>query len=171
MSKRHWSVWAIVISVAISAGARTAEAQAPITADELKTLLADAEQTAHALRRLDTLFADMQGRAKALIAEFAKHNAEPCEYPQGQPELCANYAEEGKQLGFRSTDLQKEMAPVDSRRRGDRVHFAELMTRLRTAAFPASLASQKNRLIACSNLNGVAESEACLVTAQRRKPS
>jgi len=171
MSNPGRTVWFVCVAVALGGSATAAPAQAPMTAGELKTLLATAATKSHEIDSLNTVFAGAQLRAQTLIADYAKHNAEPCEYPQGHPELCASYDRERQDLNLRSATLQKEMKAIDAPRRILRIEFADVMTRLRTASYPGALASQKTQLVACANLNGVAESAACLVRAQRRKPS
>ncbi len=109
----------------------------------------------------------IRGLEKAPFPSFAQHNAETCEYPQGHPELCANYDRESSDLALRSADLQKELKAAETPRAAARVHFEQLMTRLRTASWPESLTVEKDRLIGCTSLNGSKDAEACLVAAQK----
>ena len=153
--------------------AAPAQAQVPMTADSLKLVLAAAADISSQVRRRTNQDAAAQQRAQALVQDYAKHNAEPCEYPQGHAELCANYDRERSDLNQRSADLQKELKAIDTPRRALRAQFGVLMTRLRTATYAPALASQKARLIACSNLNGVSEAAGCLASLQSpaRRPA
>ncbi len=171
MRIRNFLASPLLAVVLLGGGTGALHGQSPMTADELKALLTTAASKSHQIDSLNALYARSQQQAQTLVADYAKHNAEPCEYPQGQPELCASYDRERQDLGVRSAALQKEMKAIDAPRRMLRIEFADLMTRLRTASYPGPLASQKTQLVSCANLNGVAESAACLVKTQRRKPS
>lgn len=154
-----------MLTTALAIGAR---AQTPMTLAELRVLFIDAWTTAGRIDTLGAKILDASGRGKALAAEFARHNAEPCEYPQGHPELCANYDRERVDLNLRVADLQKEWAGYDNARKTLRSHFATLMTRLREASYQGETESWKDAMLACSNVNGVAEASACLTKAAAR---
>ncbi|MES1259114.1 MAG: hypothetical protein ABUL71_00870, partial [Gemmatimonadota bacterium] len=129
-----------------------------------------AARVAREIDSLNVRYEGTQRRAETLVADYRKHNEEPCEYLQGHPEQCDGYDRERQDLNFRSQQLQKEMKAIDTPRRDLRSRFAALMTRLRTAEYPGALAAQKAQLVACSNANGVSESAACLARVQRRLP-
>lgn len=156
------------LAVLCAAFASAARAQAAMTPDSLNALLADASRTAQQIHTLDVKVLDASTRGKALAEEFARHNAEPCTYPQGQPELCANYDRERLDLTSRVAALQKEWSGYDNERKPLRAHFAALMTRLRDASYPGAMASWKAAMVACANTNGVNEAAACLKTAAAR---
>jgi hypothetical protein len=160
--------------LALSVGLVTlspADAQAPpMTADELHLLLIDAAKTTTRIDTLNAKVFDVSARGKLLATDFAKHNAEPCEYPQGQPELCANYDRERVDLGLRVAALQKEWTGYESELKPLRSHFAVIMTRLRDASYPGEMASWKRSMVACSNVNGVEAAATCLTHAVSTHP-
>jgi len=159
---------ALLLGVAALVIALRLPAQGPLKAVELKGIFDSAARVSHQIDSLNRRFAGTQQRAESLVADYRKHNEEPCEYPQGHPEMCDNYDRERQDLNYRSQELQKEMKAIDTPRRELRGRFAALMTRLRTADYAAELGGQKDQLVACSNANGVAESAACLARLQRR---
>jgi hypothetical protein len=161
-----------LLSLAVCAGALVSpvSAQAPMTSAELQVLLVDAAKTTAHIDTLNAKVFDVSARGKALATDFAKHNAEPCEYPQGQPELCANYDRERVDLGLRVAALQKEWAGYESELKPLRLHFAALMTRLRDASYPGDMASWRRPLVACSNVNGVEAAATCLTKAVSKHP-
>ena len=157
----------VLVAMGLASGAQ-GQAQSRLTLDGLHALLVDAGTT---VARIDTLNGKILAastRGKALAAEFAQHNAEPCEYPQGHPELCANYDRERVDLNLRVADLQKEWAGYETERKTLRGHFAALMTQLREAKYAGELATWKDAMVACSNVNGVSEAATCLTKAVSR---
>jgi hypothetical protein len=155
----------LILAIITAPVASTAPAQVPMTLDSLNALLLDAGMTTRRIDMLSANILDASTRGKVLAADFARHNAEPCTYPQGQPELCANYDRERMDLNLRVADLQKEWAGYENERKPLRAHFATLMTRLRDASYPGAMASWKDAMVACSNVNGVGEAAACLKNA------
>ena len=101
-----------LLLLAVCAGTlvSSVSAQAPMTSPELQLLLVDAAKTTARIDTLNAKVFDVSARGKALATDFGKHNAEPCEYPQGQPELCSNYDRERVDLNLRATALSKEWA-------------------------------------------------------------
>lgn len=167
---RHYS---IVTGILLLAAASAARAQAPLTADSVKSILKDVATVAHQNDSLTRVAAALQEKAQLLIADFAEHNKEPCEYPQGHPELCADFDAERSLLNSRSSDLQKELKANDTARRAAASQFAVLMAHLRTATYAPSLARQKAQLVACATLDVVRDAAACLARTQpaaRRTP-
>lgn len=135
----------------------------------MRALFIDAWATSAKIDSIGTRIMGVSVRGKALAGEFAKHNAEPCEYPQGHQELCANYDRERMDLNLQVADLKKEWSGYDAEQRVLRAHFATLMTRLRDATYVGAAASWKSAMIACSNVNGVADASACLTRAANRR--
>jgi hypothetical protein len=158
----------LVLAIMAAAFASRVGAQKPMTNAELQVVLVDAAKTTARIDTINAKILDASMRGKALAEDFAKHNAEPCEYPQGHPELCANYDRERIDLNLRVADLQKEWNGYDNQRKPLRAHFAELMTRLREASYPGELASWKKAMVTCSNVNGVSEAASCLTVAVAR---
>jgi hypothetical protein len=159
---------ALLLASILVARASAAGAQSPMTSNELQILLVDAAKTTARIDTLNAKVFDVSARGKATATDFAKHNAEPCEYPQGQPELCANYDRERIDLNLRVAELQKEWAGYEAELKPLRAHFAVLMTRLRDASYPGEMASWRRAMIACSNVNGVEAAATCLTKAVSR---
>jgi hypothetical protein len=137
-------------------------AQAPLTAASLKSALNGAAKISRQLDSVRKVDIALQEKATLLIHDFTDHNKEPCEYPQGQPELCADFDMERFMLNNRSADLQKEMKTSTARRRALQDDFALLMTLLRTTTWSPSVAKQKDAIIACASLDIVRDAIACL---------
>lgn len=142
---------------------RRSEAQALISADSLRSIVTQARHISTEVRRLYWLDSDAQASAKALVDDFAKHNTAPCEYPQGQPELCGSYEAERVRLSSRSLQLQKEMTALATSRKTLQSQFDALMTRLRTSTFASSLAAQRGPIVKCSGLSPVSNAVGCLL--------
>ena len=159
---------AALIVMLVAAPVSLALAQSPLTLDSLKALLLDAGTTVSRIDTLNARIYDASARGNEIKADFTKHNAEPCEYPQGHPELCANYDRERVDLNLRVADLQKEWNGYEKERKALRAQFAALMTRLREASYRGETASWKTAMIACSNVNGVTEAATCLTRAVSR---
>jgi hypothetical protein len=161
----HRLLFVVMLTTSVAAVGR---AQEPITIAGLRALFVGAWTTSAAIDTLNVRILDVSGRGRALAADFAKHNAEPCEYPQGHPELCANYDRERMDLNLRVADLQKEWRGYEAERKPLRAHFATLMARLRDASYAGAAASWRDAMVACSNVNGVSEAAACLTDAATR---
>ncbi len=144
-------------------GASTrAPAQAPLTADSVRHIVAAvagiARQTDSVRHYADTL----QAKAHELILDFADHNKEPCEYPQGQPELCADFDMVRFMLNNRSADLQKELKANVAGRHALRDRFDELMIRLATGSYAPDVVAERKRLVTCAALDAIPTTAACL---------
>lgn len=157
---------AALIAIAL---AQPARAQSSMTLTELRALFIDAWTTSAQIDTVGVRIVGVSTRGKAVATEFAKHNAEPCEYPQGHPELCANYDRERVDLNLAVAALQKEWNSHEAERRTMRAHFATLMTRIRDAAYPGTMASWKEAMVRCSNVNGVSDAATCLTRAANRR--
>ncbi len=153
-----------------SSQAGGAQTQPMTIGGKLQLLLVDAAKTTARIDTLNARVFDVSARGKVLATDFGKHNAEPCEYPQGQPELCTNYDRERVDLNLRVAALQKEWAGYDGELKPLRSHFAALMTRLRDASYPGEMASWRRPLVACSNVNGVEAAATCLTKAVSKHP-
>lgn len=137
-------------------------AQAPLTADSLRTIVTGARQVARNIYWMAAADSDLQVRARSLRDDFIHHNEEQCEYLQGKPESCANYDDERLDLLERSAALQQEMRTSAAPLRAARAQFAAAMNHLRTATYAASVADQQAQLVTCADLNYVARVTACL---------
>jgi hypothetical protein len=139
-----------------------APAQAPITADSLKNIV---DQVARISRQTDSVrhYGDtLQTKAHELILDFADHNKEPCEYPQGQPELCEDFDMTRFMLNNRSADLQKELKANVAGRHALRDRFDDLMMRLATGTYAPDVAAKRRSVVACAALDAIPTAAACL---------
>lgn len=125
-------------------------------------MLSAAARISHSLDSLTRVDSTLQIKAGVLVADFKDHNSEPCEYPQGQPELCADYDMQRFMLNNRSADLQKEMKATAADRHALQGDFATLMTALQRARWDASVAGRRDQLLACSRLPAVHDAARCL---------
>ena len=139
-----------------------ASAQAVLTADSVTHIV---DQVARISRQTDSVrhYGDtLQTKAHELVLDFADHNKEPCEYPQGQPELCADFDMTRFMLNNRSADLQKELKANVAGRHALRDHFDELMMRLATGIYAADVARERKAMLACAALDAIPTAAACL---------
>src|SRR4051812_32287178 len=91
-----------------------APAQSVLTADSMTRILGEVARVSRQNDSLTRIWNGLQDKATELIADFKDHNASPCEFPSGQPELCADYDRVRLMLNARSADLQKALKSNDS---------------------------------------------------------
>ena len=151
-----------LFGVLLAGIASRAPAQAPLTADSLKTIV---DEVARISRQTDSVrhYADaLQVQAHELILDFADHNKEPCEYPPGRPELCADFDMTRFMLNNRSADLQKDLKANVAGRHALRDRFDELMMRLATGTYAPDVAARRKSIVACAALDAIPAAAACL---------
>lgn len=159
----------VAVSLFMAGLAPSTRAQA-LTADSLQAILRRAAVVARQIDSSNQADSALQRQARELVADYAEHNKEPCEYPEGKPELCADFDAVRSRLIARSADLQKALRVADEPRRPLRLQFEVLMKPLRDATWAPAIASKKEAIVACSNLDPVKAAAACLVPFRRAGP-
>jgi hypothetical protein len=144
------------------AGVRPAPAQTTLSVDSVRAILRGAALASAMVDQLNAEDRPVQQSARNLIAELQIHNDSQCQYQDGHPEQCANYAAEQGSLADRSRLIQQQLLAIDKPRRAARLHFDSLMTVLRTGHYAAALARQQTALVACASRLELADEETCL---------
>ena len=99
-------------SASSSAGAAAAAAQAPGSPEgSFRALLDETVKTAGELKRVDEEYAALKPQVEAWQARLAQHNANPCTYPEDQPDVCAEYDSNAAAL---NAERDRLVAAVDA---------------------------------------------------------
>jgi hypothetical protein len=150
------------VAVGLAFGlASSAAAQAPQTASEFRTVLGQAADAAEEVQAAEDEHTTIEGKVHSYKQRLEQHNRQKCTYPQGHPEVCAQYTANKKALDTEKTNLLVEIDNNAARRGYAKSHYNLLLARLRIANFLGPLEAWKNRVVECAG-RPPAAARACL---------
>lgn len=161
---------ALISATAAFGMMRSAHAQAPTTLSEIKSILDQAASTSREIKKAEGDQAKVDKRGKAWHQRLLRHNANPCTYPEGHPEKCAQYEREKESLEVERTTLLEELRELDGRKGTLKSRFGMLMARLRIGRLLGALQEWlDNDVIPCTNLPPMT-AKPCLDNAWEKHP-
>jgi hypothetical protein len=139
--------------IVLASNATTALAQAPTTAMELMAVVKDVAQTSKQMDQLKEEKAEFeQTKVRDFLARRNRHDANPCTYPKGHHEMCANYDAEKESLDTEGRALEAEEKKYESQESLLKSHLQIQLAKIRLAPLLSGLEAWTRRVQGCSRL-------------------
>ena len=161
---------ALFAAMVAAGGANCLAGQVVMTRPKFTEILAEAQQVSSTIDTLNRDIARYSRAGLALAEEIKAHNDEPCEALSTHPEMCLDYHDAEVRLNQSRDSLLKEWKGEESDRRRARGYFGQLMEQLRTATWSGAMASWRDPVTACSNMEFPSDAVPCLKRVLARHP-
>lgn len=101
-------------------------------------------KNAQRLAAIEQEGAPIAAELRKVNAAVLRHNANRCEYPEGQPEVCAEYENEREQLDGETQRLRSQLIPLVEEQDRLRARNKEIERRLNCVQLPTACSSDSD---------------------------